>query len=127
MNERNLFSEEQRDYLVELLNIGGGNATTALSHLLQAEVAMKLPRVEILPAVDAPAAIGAPDQPVVCLHMKMVGDLSGCLFFIVADNQKAKLADLGERACSGPPGTIPTPIASSPPSRRSAISWPEST
>ena len=50
MSARELFSEEQLDYLEELLNIGAGNATTALNHLLRSEVNMKLPRMEVLPA-----------------------------------------------------------------------------
>jgi chemotaxis protein CheC len=108
MNDRDLFSEEQRDYLVELLNIGGGNASTALSHLLQSEVAMKMPRVEIMPVARAVAALGGPSMPF-CVGMKMVGDLTGCLFFLVADDQKAKLADLGERAMLGPARENPDP------------------
>ena len=50
MNANDLFTEEQLDYLVEMLNIGAGNATTALQHLLQCEVNMKMPGVEVLPA-----------------------------------------------------------------------------
>ena len=109
MKDREPFSEEQLDYLVELLNIGGGNGSTALSHLLHCEVDMKLPRVEVLPVARAAAALGSPALPAACLRMKMVGDLTGYLFFSVPDDQKAKLADLGERALLGPAGKNPDP------------------
>jgi chemotaxis protein CheC len=107
MDRRELFTEEQLDYLIEMLNIGAGNATTALNHLLKCAVDMKLPAVTVLPAGQALAALGDPAAPVVCLRMQMVGDLDGCLFFIVADDQKKKLANMAERALLGPSPVCP--------------------
>ena len=99
MDHRELFTEEQLDYLVEMLNIGAGNATTALNHLLRCKVDMKLPGVAVLPAVQVPSALGDPAAPVVCLRMQMVGDLDGCLFFIVPEDQNMKGSER-ERASS---------------------------
>lgn len=107
MNRQELFTEEQLDYLVELLNIGAGNATTALCSLLQCKVEMTLPGVEVLPAMRVAAALGDPASPAACVRMKMVGDLTGCLLFIVPDEQKRKLADLAERAAAGAGGENP--------------------
>jgi chemotaxis protein CheC len=109
MIRANVFSEEQLDYLVEMLNIGAGNATTALNHLLQCEVDMKLPVVNVVPASEAAVVLGDPAAPVACLRMRMVGDLTGCMFFIVPDDQKAKLAELAERSMLGPKRDNPDP------------------
>ena len=109
MNPSGPFSEEQLDYLVEMMNIGAGNATTALSHLLQCEVAMKLPGVEVLSAGRVPSALGDPSLPVVCLRMRLVGDLTGSLFFLVPDDQKTRLSDLAEQAMLGPKKENPDP------------------
>src|SRR5689334_7645357 len=103
MSRPGLFSEKQLDYMVEMVNIGAGNATTALNHLLQCAVDMKMPGVNVLPAEQAPAAL------VACLRMRLVGDLDGYLFFLVPDDQKAKLAGLAERSLLGPGREDPDP------------------
>jgi chemotaxis protein CheC len=95
------FTEEQMDYLVELLNIGAGNAATALTELLQCTVSMTLPGVEIFPPTQLPSLLGDPALPVACTRMKMVGDMSGCLFFIVPEDQRLKLAERAEQALLG--------------------------
>ncbi len=106
MTDRVSFSEDQLDYLGELLNIGAGNAATALTHLLQCPVSMTRPDVEVLPARQVPCVLGDPSLPVACVRMKMVGDLSGSLFFLVPDEQKLHLAEMAESALLGP---VPNP------------------
>jgi chemotaxis protein CheC len=102
VNRADLFSQENRDYLAELLNIGAGNAATALNQLLMCEVDMRLPDVRVTPASEATATLGVPETPVTCLRMRMVGDLTGSIFFVVPDGQKAKLVELAERSMLGP-------------------------
>src|SRR5947209_8017912 len=109
MSRNDLFTEEQLDYLVEMLNIGAGNASTALNHLLQCQVKMTLPGVKVLTVAEVPDAVGGPSASAVGLRMKMVGDLAGCLFFLVPEDQKGKLADLAERAMLGPEKDNPDP------------------
>jgi chemotaxis protein CheC len=109
MKKNDLFTEEQLDYLSEMLNIGAGNASTALSHLLRCQVDMKLPGVDVLSPERAASALGDPALPVACLRMKMVGDMAGCLFFIVRDGEKARLAELAENALPGPKKDQPDP------------------
>jgi chemotaxis protein CheC len=101
VKERVPFTEEQMDYLVELLNIGAGNAATALTALLQCPVTMVLPDVEVFPSPRLPAVLGDPASPVACMRMKMVGDMSGYLFFIVPENQSLKLEERAEQALLG--------------------------
>ncbi|HEV3261503.1 MAG TPA: chemotaxis protein CheC [Gemmataceae bacterium] len=109
MKSAGLFSAAQLDYLVEMFNIGAGNAATALNHLLQCEVNMKLPGVNVVPAAQATSSVGDPGEPIACLRMRMVGELTGCLFFIVPDDQKAKLAELAEQSMLGPKRDNPDP------------------
>jgi chemotaxis protein CheC len=96
-----LFSDEQLDYLLEMLNIGAGNASTALNQLLQCDVTMKMPGVEAHTPQGVVAALGDPALPVAGFRMKAVGDLSGSMFFIVPDDQKKKLAELAKQAFFG--------------------------
>jgi chemotaxis protein CheC len=70
---------------------------------------MRQPGVNVLPAEQATAALGDPAAPVACLRMRLVGDLDGYMFFLVPDDQKAKLAELAERSLLGPRSENPDP------------------
>src|ERR1700693_4227531 len=109
VNRADLLSEEDLDYLVEMFNIGAGNAATALNQLLTCEVDMRLPGVRVTTPAQATAALGEPGAPVTCMRMRMVGDLTGYMFFVVAEDQKTKMAELAERSMLGPEGRNPDP------------------
>ena len=103
MNDREqLLSEEQIDFLTEMMNIGAGNAATALSQMLRSEVNVVIPAVHVLPVTQAPSVLGNPSLPVTCVRMGMVGDAAGNLFFIVPEEHKVKLTHLIQRAMPGP-------------------------
>ena len=55
-------NEMKLDIFKEMGSIGGGNAATALSSMLNARVSMALPRAEILEFNDALARLGDPDR-----------------------------------------------------------------
>lgn len=101
MTYADLFSEELLDFLIEMLNIGAGNATTALSQLLQCHVDMKQPQVHVLPATKVTTVLDDPAPRFACLRMRLVGDLGGFLFFLVPEEQKVELALLAERSLLG--------------------------
>ena len=46
------------DVLTEIGNIGAGNATTALSQLINAQIDMKVPKVEMLTFTELSEIIG---------------------------------------------------------------------
>jgi chemotaxis protein CheC len=98
MKNQQLLSEEQVDFLREMMNIGAGNAATALGQMLRCEVNVKIPTVHVLPAPKAPSVLGDPSLPVACVRMGIVGDVVGELFFIVPAEQRANLTHLAERA-----------------------------
>jgi chemotaxis protein CheC len=102
MIDQELASEELLDYLLEVLNIGAGNAATALNQLLRCEVDVRIPALALLSTFEeAFSALGDPCLPVACSQMKMVGDVTGHMFFIVPDDQKQKLTDLAGQAMLG--------------------------
>ena len=98
MNKVEVLSEEQVDFLGEMMNIGAGNAATALTQMIQRQVNMTIPKVYVLPVQEAPSILDDPSLPVLCVRMGMVGDVIGDLFFIVPDEQKENLTNLVERA-----------------------------
>jgi len=84
------------------MNIGAGNAATALAQMFERDVDMNLPNVYILPTSQASSILRDPSLPVVCVKMNMVGDVTGNLFFIVPDEHKVNLTYLTERAIQVP-------------------------
>lgn len=103
MSDKERFlSEEQLDFLAEMMNIGAGNAATALSQMLPSQVSIKIPAVHIAPVIQVRSILGDPSLPVTCVRMGMVGDVSGTMFFVVPENHKVKLMHLIQRATPGP-------------------------
>lgn len=98
-NKDQLMSAEHIDFLAEMMNVGAGNAVTALSQLLDVEMDLKIPVVHILPAVLGESSIlGQPSLPVTCARMNMVGEVTGYLHFIVQSKDTASLIQLAELA-----------------------------
>ena len=100
-NKKQLLSEEQLDFLREMMNVGAGNAATALTQVLQCQVSMVVPRVFVATDVQELSILHSPSLPVVCARMGMVGDASGSLFLIVPEEHKNDLIRLAEQAMTG--------------------------
>ena len=99
MNDKEqLLLAEQTDFLTEMMNIGAGNAATALTQLLQCRVDIVIPRVFVIADAQELSILDSPSLPVVCARMGMVGDVSGGLFLIVPEEQKNDLIRLAEQA-----------------------------
>lgn len=100
-DKKQLLSAEQVDFLTEMMNIGAGNAATALTQVLQYQVDVVVPRVFVIADTQELSILSSPSLPVVCARMGMVGDVSGGLFLIVPEEQKEDLIRLAERAMMG--------------------------
>jgi len=100
-DKKQLLSTEQADFLTEMMNIGAGNAATALTQVLQCRVDIGIPRVLVIADVQELSILTSPSLPVVCARMGMVGDVSGGLFLIVPEEQKEDLIRLAEQAVWG--------------------------
>lgn len=75
------------DVLREIGNIGSGNAATALAQMLNRKVDMDVPRAKILEFKDVSDTLGGAEIPVVGILLKVTGDLTGNIMFIL--QQKA--------------------------------------
>jgi chemotaxis protein CheC len=67
----------QLDAIREIANIGAGHAATALSQMTNRLVMIDVPEVSIVPLEEIDRVLGAPDEVMAAVMMKMLGDLTG--------------------------------------------------
>lgn len=73
----------QFDVLREIGNIGAGNATTALSQMINSKIDMKVPKVELLDFKEVPDIVGGAESLVVGILLTLDGDIDGMMMFIL--------------------------------------------
>lgn len=73
----------QFDVLKELGNIGAGNATTALSQMINAKVDMSIPKVELIGFKELSDTIGGAEMIVSGILLMLEGDIDGMMMFIL--------------------------------------------
>lgn len=100
-DHKQILTEEQMDFLREVMNIGAGNAGTALQQMLQKPVDLKIPRVHTTAVTQISSIFDSPSLPVVCVRMGMVGDVNGDIFFIIPEESKERLVYLIKKATPG--------------------------
>lgn len=107
MKEEELYSAEDVDYLAEMINIGAGNAATALSQLLHGDVELTLPFIKVISVKEIASYFpDDPALPVICVRMDLIGDIQGMLAFIVPDKQKKNLVDMIKAAAPEGPKKV---------------------
>ncbi len=68
-------TEQHKDILAELANIGTGNAATALSQMLDHEkILLEVPEVNISPLQHVPESLGDPGQKIAAIMMEAACD-----------------------------------------------------
>lgn len=83
------------DALQEIINIGGGNAATSLSKLIERKVEMEVPTLEIMEYDQIYQKIRKEDEVVKAVLMNLVGDREYGVFLFVANPANAeKLAQM---------------------------------
>lgn len=80
------------DVLREIGNIGAGNATTALSVLLQSNLKMEIPVVKVLEFDEIAEMVGGPDVIVTTILTHFVGDIHGMTLFVLEATEARNLA-----------------------------------
>jgi chemotaxis protein CheC len=90
------FTEEDRDYLEEMMNICAGNAATSLEQILKVKSEMHMPEIHIVSPPKVFSVIGDPLEPVFCAKMNMIGDIQGEMFFIVPQAIMAFLVETAQ-------------------------------
>jgi len=78
------------DVLREIGNIGAGNATTALSQMVNSKIDMKVPKVELLNFKELPDIVGGAESLVVGILLTLEGDVDGMMMFMM-DKYSARL------------------------------------
>jgi chemotaxis protein CheC len=73
----------QFDVLKEIGNIGAGNATTALSQMINARVSMNVPKVELLEFKELSEIVGGAEKIVVGILFTLGGDIDGMMMFMM--------------------------------------------
>lgn len=74
------------DVLTEIGNIGAGNATTALSQLINTRIDMRVPKVELLTFADLAEIIGGAETLVAGILLSLEGDIQGSMLFVLESN-----------------------------------------
>ncbi len=84
-------TKQQLDALRELGNIGSGNAATALAQFLNRKIDMDVPSAKILPLEQVSNLVGGPEQQVMGIFLKVMGQLSGRFILLVPTTTAIKL------------------------------------
>lgn len=74
------------DVLREIGNIGAGNAATALAKMLNKKIDMEVPKVKVMEFSEVSEMLGGAELPVVGLFLKVTGDLTGSIMFVLENN-----------------------------------------
>lgn len=86
-------SDQYVDVLMELGNIGAGNAMTALAQMLQCKVDMKVPRVRLLEFSEVGAAMGGEEQIMAGIYLAVDGDITGSIMFLLERDSAMHLVE----------------------------------
>ena len=90
----NNINDMQFDVLREIGNIGAGNATTALSQLINQKVDMKVPKVELLDFNELTNIVGGPENLVVGILLTIEGEINGMMMFMLEQKSAHNLVNL---------------------------------
>ncbi|MGO1468774.1 MAG: chemotaxis protein CheC [Tissierella sp.] len=88
----------QIDCLKEVVNIGGGNAATSLSKLLNKRIDMTVPIIEVLSYEEVYKNIMAEDKVINSVIMNMLGDGEGIFVFVASEEATSDLAKMMMRS-----------------------------
>ncbi len=89
MNENGM-DDFQFDVLTEIGNIGAGNATTALSQLINAKIDMRVPQVQMLTFPELSEIVGGAENLVAGILLSLSGDIDGMMLFVL-ESSSARL------------------------------------
>lgn len=90
---RNL-SRAALDALREVANIGAGHAATALSQITGQRIMISVPQISIAAIEDVPNQIGAAEEPVAAVAIRIEGDLTGLTLLVFPQPIAYRIASL---------------------------------
>lgn len=86
-------SDEYFDVLKELGNIGAGNATTALSQMMQCKVDMSVPQVRLMEFKELGKIMGGEEIIMAGIYLGIEGDIAGSIMFLLEKQAARYLVD----------------------------------
>ncbi|OYT26212.1 MAG: hypothetical protein B6U97_04235 [Candidatus Altiarchaeales archaeon ex4484_96] len=87
-------SKLERDALREVMSMGMGHASIALSELLDEKIDMALMTLEILPIKYLSKKLGESHQLSTGVYVRITGDINGTVSFILSRTSSMTLADI---------------------------------
>jgi chemotaxis protein CheC len=90
-NELEGLSSFHLDVIRETVNIGAGNAATALSQLLGSVVAMDVPKAELVSIYDLSDRYASPTELVCAVYLRFEGEISGNMLWIMNEEVSGQL------------------------------------
>jgi chemotaxis protein CheC len=82
------------DILREIGNIGAGNATTALSQLINKRIDMGIPRVNVLEFKELAEVLGGAENPIVGILLGVEGQINGMMMFVLEQKSAHNLVNM---------------------------------
>lgn len=76
-------SHLQKDVLREIGNIGAGNATASMSQLINKQIKMEVPSVQVVTINEMIDTIGGPERLIVAIFFRFEGEVTGTVYFIL--------------------------------------------
>ncbi|QTD42306.1 chemotaxis protein CheC [Sporosarcina sp. Te-1] len=83
MSTENPITDMHLDVLKEIGNIGAAHAATSLSQLLGRKIDMHVPNVRLVSFDEMFEMAGGPEKIVAGIYLRIEGDLSGSMFFVL--------------------------------------------
>src|SRR5690606_33050359 len=90
---RNL-SRAALDALRGVANIGAGHAATALSQITGQRIMISVPQINVTAIEDVPNQIGAAEEPVAAVAIRVEGDLTGLTLLVFPQPIAHRIASL---------------------------------
>jgi len=90
----NKMDDMQFDVLKEIGNIGAGNATTALSQMINKRIDMGVPKVNVLEFKELAEVLGGAENPIVGILFGVEGQIKGMMMFVLEQKSAHNLVNL---------------------------------
>lgn len=97
MADKVVFSDEQLDYMNEVLSIGEAHAVTALTQLLGCQMELTATKMELYSPSEVSSIVREHLNKGTIVRMDIVGEVIGQMLFMVPGKYKTKMIDLISR------------------------------
>jgi chemotaxis protein CheC len=89
----NKYSDLKIDALKEFINLGTAHAAKALSKLIDRQVSIIVPSIELTPLGDIPKKLGGPETKITGLFFRISGEISGSVLLFFPQDAVSTLID----------------------------------